>query len=99
MEVIVRIAGAKSTGTSIAFPSVAIRGITMHANTTELFAEIMRANTDLNPAQIVMRYRAITGCGLNGHPLPCVTMDEMFQAVVAADVAAEADLLSQLTSE
>lgn len=71
----------------------------MYANTTELFSEITRANIDLNPARIVMRYKAITGFGLNGHPLPCVTMDEMFKIVVAADATAEADLLSQLTSE
>jgi hypothetical protein len=83
----------------IAFPLAAIQGTTMYANTTELFSEIIRANAYLNPARIVENYRAIIGCNIAGPTLPCVTMDEMFQAVVAADATAEADLLSQFTSE
>jgi hypothetical protein len=60
----------------------------MHGNTLELSAEIMRANNYLNPARIVSRYKAITGCTFHGKPLPQVTMREMVETVVAVDSVA-----------
>jgi hypothetical protein len=59
----------------------------MHANTTELFADITQANNYLSPGRIATRYRAITGCSNYGTPLPRVTMREMVQAVIAHDDA------------
>jgi hypothetical protein len=71
----------------------------MYANTTELVSEIMRANIYRNPARIVARYKAITGSSFDSRPLPRITMEEMIQAVVAADATAADDVLSQLASD
>lgn len=75
----------------------------MLANVAEILAETKMANAYMAPGRIVSRYWAITGERPNG-----LTMSEMFQTVVAADLDARShaatddlldDMLSQLASE
>lgn len=75
----------------------------MLANIAEVMAEVKLANAYTSPGRIVARYWAITGERPDG-----LTMSEMFQTVVAADLGdgrrvpiddLSDDMLSQLASE
>ena len=75
----------------------------MLANVTAIMAEVQLTNAYISPGRIVSRYWAISGERPDG-----LTMSEMFQTVVAADLvrsASEAnydlsdDILSQHASE
>ena len=74
------------------------RRLFMRANTRELMSEIKRAESYMNPARIVIRYRSLSesagsSAGSVGH-----SMREMLLAVAAADARCSGEMSDDVLS-